>query len=101
MADVWGSGFKNAMVSGRAEGGFLSCAVKKETDPAEVYFKYSPTLSAWPADGSAVLVGTLGTENLACHVWQKFAARKSQLIITNGVDRVWVSVNGGATWTSI
>ena len=99
---VWGAAFKNADFAITADGGFVAVAVKIGTSPLEVWFKRSADGgTSWPADGAAVLVGTLGTSNQIIRIEQKTVAGRATLVITNGVDRMWISNDMGISWTAL
>ena len=98
MATIWGAGYSKSYVDFTRDGGAISCATNAA---GSVYFKYSAGGVTWPADASAVLVGALGSSSKACHCHQKYGNGKSQIIVTNGIDKMWRSDDYGKTWSAI
>jgi len=100
---VWGSDYFNAHAGPTpglsAGGGVVSVAVKKRTDPAELYFKRSENGGSWPNDAAAVFIGTLPVGGRAGRVYQEPGT--GDLLITNGIDRMWRSTDSGRIWEQL
>jgi hypothetical protein len=100
---VWDSTFTKAQTPpiGTLDGGAVSVAIKKNTTPPQVYFKYSPDGSDWSM--TPVLVGDLGSSAFkTVGIRQKSEAGSADLVISNGSDKEWASDKMGAsgTWTA-
>lgn len=91
---VWTSDYRNAHTCYLAVSGMVSVATKKDTSPAEIWFCRSSDGSSW---GEPVFVGTVETSKMA-HIHER---NDGTLIVTNGIDAMWASTDGGRSWAAL
>jgi len=90
---IWGAGYKNGHICELSGAGMASVATADGT--SDIWFTKSGDAGAtW---STPVLVGTLTTGKSA----QIHLNRKGHLMVTNGVDTMWISRNFGRTWSAI
>lgn len=81
---MWTGSYKSCHTENTPGRGAVSIAISGTS----VWFKRSLDGVTWPADGAAVLVGTLGTTNKICHIRR---LPNGWLLVTNGYDKTWQS----------
>lgn len=100
MTAIYSSGYEWAHSCPLLPVGGASIANKTGTAPIEVYIKTTDILSAWPADGAALLVGTYSGTVEQFHVMQTRDGT-GKLVVSNGIDAAWESSDKGLTWTDL
>lgn len=91
---VWTSDYRNANTCYLAMAGMVSVATKKNTSPAEIWYRRSSDGSSW---SEPVFVGTLETSK-AAHIHER---NDGTLIVTNGIDAMWASTDAGRNWSTL
>lgn len=100
MATIWNSAtYRKAAACGLSDGGAASVAAKRSTSPLEIYAKVTANESDW-SGSSAILVGTYSGTATQFTIRQLTESGSFDLVITNGVDKMWKSVDNGATWSA-
>lgn len=75
------SDYKAPRSCGDSDGGHIAVAVKKGTDPAEVWVSTSPDGATW---SEPILMDTIVIGSKAIDIYQESIAGSTRFVVTNG-----------------